>query len=27
LERRVRVFALTGDFLGFIGSGGEGRRE
>lgn len=27
LERRVRVFSLTGDFLGFIGRGGEGPGE
>ena len=26
-ERRVRVFSLTGDFLGFIGRGGEGPGE
>ena len=27
LERRVRVFSLTGDFLGFVGRGGEGPGE
>ena len=27
LERRVRVFSLTGDFIGFIGRGGEGPGE
>ena len=27
LERRVRIFSLTGDFLGFIGRGGEGPGE
>ena len=27
LERRVRRFSLTGDFLGFIGRGGEGPGE
>ena len=26
-ERRLRVFSLTGDFLGFIGRGGEGPSE